>query len=861
VELPTASPAELIVAALKDVTTELKRPENSIINISDTNVNKLTAITNALTNIITQDDDATFPNTNDEIEEPPAPPQRVATMETSPAVQRVPTKEAPTQVKFAPLPPAFAPSYQHPNLGNKSPIDTARTNNLDRWPEPRKMTNIKKSPIDAAHANNLDEWPNPRIVDGIIKQQQQLTQLRHQHFTRQSARTAYIEKMHFAGYGNAINPDTGLPAEYPELIKSSDGTHWMAAGSDEMGRLTQGNGTTMQNGTETMEFMFLQDIPKGTKITYARIVVADRPEKPNPRRVRLTIGGDRVEYDGITSTKAAELPTAKLVFNSVISTPNARFMTIDIKDFFLQTARMPEKDFAYMKIAMNVIPDDIIQKYNLLTMAHNGFVYVRVVKGMYGLPQAGKLANDQLIKQLAPFGYAPCKCTPGLWTHSTRDITFLLVVDDFGVKYTKRADAEHLITSLQTAYKISTEWEGDRYIGLNLKWDYHKHTCDISMPGYIERVLARFNHPTPKKPQHNPSKFYQPEYGARVQYAPDDDTSPLLDAKEKKRIQEILGSLLYAGRACDNTLLYAISILSSQQANATEQTRKDVNHLLDYCSTHPNAIIRYKASDMILHTSSDASYNGEPKAKSRSAGFHYLSQHPGDKNLMHPTLNGPILVTSVLIQETVASAAEAELAALFHNSRDAIPMIRALEEMGHPQPPTPIQCDNSTAVGISNDSVKQKMAKHMDMRYFWVQDQVKLGKYKVYWNKGKTNLADYFTKLHPTSHHQDIRSVYVYDKDNPLTNENYFDRMKQNSAAAKSATHYDMSDSTTDCAKGVLISYSGLHPETSSEDTDSYVLYDQQSHAYVLGDIGRAGRVYGDNTVDHTIGYSSTTHT
>jgi hypothetical protein len=73
-----------------------------------------------------------------------------------------------------------------------------------------------------------------------------------------------------------------------------------------------------------------------------------------------------------------------------------------------------------------------------------------------------------------------------------------------------------------------------------------------------------------------------------------------------------------------------------------------------------------------------------------------------------------------------------------------------------------------------------------------------------------------------------------------------------------------MSDSTTDCAKGVLISDSGLHPDTSSEDTDSYVLYDKQSHqahAYVLSDIGEPDELYGDNTVDHTIWHSSTTNT
>jgi hypothetical protein len=71
---------------------------------------------------------------------------------------------------------------------------------------------------------------------------------------------------------------------------------------------------------------------------------------------------------------------------------------------------------------------------------------------MYGLPQAGRLANDQLIAFLAPHVYRPVPLTPGLWRHDTKDITFSVVVDDFGVRYTSRADADHLITTLKTAY-------------------------------------------------------------------------------------------------------------------------------------------------------------------------------------------------------------------------------------------------------------------------------------------------------------------------------------------------------------------------------------------------------------------------
>jgi hypothetical protein len=120
------------------------------------------------------------------------------------------------------------------------------------------------------------------------------------------------------------------------------------------------------------------------------------------------------------------------------------------------------------------------------------------------LPQAGKIANDQLINFLAPHGYEPVPLTHGLWKHTTRDILFTLVVDDFGVKYTKHSDADHLLTTLEKFYKVSTDWTGARYCGLTLDWDYKARTCDVSMPGYVERALQRFQHPTPTSPEVSP---------------------------------------------------------------------------------------------------------------------------------------------------------------------------------------------------------------------------------------------------------------------------------------------------------------------------------------------------------------------
>jgi hypothetical protein len=160
---------------------------------------------------------------------------------------------------------------------------------------------------------------------------------------------------------------------------------------------------------------------------------------------------------------------------------------IDIKVFYLGASI---KDYEYICIPMHMIPQAIIDQYNLTPLDHNNCVYVEIRKGMYGLPQDGKLANNQLIGALVPYGYRPVPITPGLWRNDKGDITFCLVVDDSGVKYTNKNDADHLIASLKAySYQPRTDWEGSRYCGLIIKWDYKARTCNISIPGYIARAL------------------------------------------------------------------------------------------------------------------------------------------------------------------------------------------------------------------------------------------------------------------------------------------------------------------------------------------------------------------------------------
>jgi len=104
----------------------------------------------------------------------------------------------------------------------------------------------------------------------------------------------------------------------------------------------------------------------------------------------------------------------------------------NLKDFYLSTP-MLAKDYAYMHIPVAVLPPNIIEHYQLQPLIHKGHIYIKIWCSMYGLPQAGKLANVQLQAFLEPHVYHPCPITPGLWMHTSHDIWFTLVVDDFAI--------------------------------------------------------------------------------------------------------------------------------------------------------------------------------------------------------------------------------------------------------------------------------------------------------------------------------------------------------------------------------------------------------------------------------------------
>jgi hypothetical protein len=180
----------------------------------------------------------------------------------------------------------------------------------------------------------------------------------------------------------------------------------------------------------------------------------------------------------------------------------------------------------------------------------------------------------------------------------------------------------------------------------------------------------------------------------------------------EKFIQEVCRVFLFLACRVDGGLLPALSTLASQQANLMEQTLALCKQFLDYMASQAEAVLTYKASDMVLAIHSNASYLSKPKSCSHMGRHIFMA---GRDNI--PTNNGAILNILQIIQAVMSSPTEAELGALFLNAKTAISMRHILEELGHPQPPTPIQTDNKTAHDLLTNKIIPKALKAMDMRF------------------------------------------------------------------------------------------------------------------------------------------------
>ena len=549
----------------------------------------------------------------------------------------------------------------------------------------------------------------------------------------------------------AVGADsTRTTLSYKQAIKGPCSAQWEEAAVQEFVRLltTTGTGHFIHPHSKPKDRLSSYYNPQcTTKVKGGSIVY----------RVRGTYGGDRSDYYGDTAAWTADLQTVKILLNAVASETNptdglgpARFMTADISDFYLGS---PLERAEYMTIRRDQIPLQIQERYKDTLIFVGDSAMMELTKAIYGLPQAGKLAQQDLIAHLKLHGYIQCNTTC-LFRHASRPTFFSLVVDDFGIKYRSLEDAKHLLDTLKLKYKITEDWEGSRYLGLHIKHDLTSGKIHLSLPNYVEQALTRLGVKKLAKDTDNPDVYSPINYGQREQEAISMDTSALLDAARTKRIQVICGIFLFYARAIDPTMLRPILRIASRQAKPTEQLERDVDHFLQYCATHPDATQTILPSEMILVVHSDASHLSESLSRSRAGGFHFLTNKA---DIEKPPVNAPIDVISTIIDAVVRGADEAEYAAFYLNGHLAESSRITLEDLGYKQAPTPIIGDNSAACSTAKGTNRPKRSKVILQKYHWVRYRVHIKNFRIIWQEGKANKADYFTKTQSPQIHRQRR--------------------------------------------------------------------------------------------------------
>ena len=538
---------------------------------------------------------------------------------------------------------------------------------------------------------------------------------------------------------------------------------WITGDDDELVKLVKSSGTLTPVHTYTSTPTYYNRVIK-EKWTSSALL------RPGPsrsltddvsRRVRGTAGGDRLPSSCPPSTDVASLTAVNIALNSVVS-ENAFFGTADLTDFYLGTpVTLPLSQRQFIRIDIDSYSPAVLARLSLLPFirsARNGkrFVIFRIDQTMYGLKDAGKLSNLRLVSLLSASGFLET-ATPCLFRHVSRPISFVLVVDDFGIKYHDRDDYDYLISCLSRLYLVKSHPIASKFLGFAISHNRSQRTLSLAYPGYIDALLHRLR-PNGVKPAASPAVYHPPVYGSSAPQHATTDSSPPATAAQKKELEIAIGYLLYYGRCVDGRVLTATCALASTQTAATLDTMADLERLLGFVSVHCNGMKSFRPSTMTLDVLTDASFLSRPNAGSVAGSFHHLARHNDPA-----FVNAPISVHSMRIPVVCSSVQEAEYGGAFAAAKIADQERQVLADFGYPQPPTTIHCDNEVAVGLANRTIKPKMSKSCDMRFHWLQDRVRQLQFRVQHVPGLRNVADFFTKSVPVSRHKVLAPFIALD--------------------------------------------------------------------------------------------------
>jgi hypothetical protein len=482
-------------------------------------------------------------------------------------------------------------------------------------------------------------------------------------------------------------------------------------------------------------------------------------KKPTPdgdkHRVRLSADGSTSDYEGERTSQMVDIDTVKVNLNHLVSDETLDYCTLDLTDMYLMSKLLhPE----YMWMMLSLLPHDLRVRFHMDHLPEKSKILWRIDNALYGLPQAGHLAQMDVVKLVETGGYYMDAHVPNLFHHQTRPLTFLLWVDDFFITYKRgdRSDVEHLLSILGQMYTFKIDWEGRMYLGLTIKYDRPNHEITLSIPGYITRMNAELGVIKGNHDPGSPITYTAPVYGKNVQVEELAIGKPI-GPKDIKFIQRAVGKCLFLTRMVCPSIELAVNRLGSTQSQATDLELKATHRLLQHLAWNDNPSITFRPSNMQLVIHSDGSHGSESHSRSRAAGVFYFGDpyFEGPDDLSHLSkMQAPTATLCAIVPTICQAVNETEYATAYMNAQKGTAIRITAAAFGHPQQPTAIIYDNELSGGMANNTCKLRRSKAVSMRYHWLRDRVKAGDFKMIWRAGAHNLADFLSKAHPVRHYK-----------------------------------------------------------------------------------------------------------
>ena len=375
--------------------------------------------------------------------------------------------------------------------------------------------------------------------------------------------------------------------------------------------------------------------------------------------------------------------------------------------------------------------------------SEEGHLYVyKLNRGIYGLKQAGRQWNKKLDKSLRDAGFLRSEQEPCIYYkfYGNKIIVLGIFVDDIVAAASSNKDIEEVKKFLSIFYEINDEGELKFYTGIKVQRDRSKKVIYLSQPQYIKDMLNRFG-----------------MIGAKYCKTPLDIN---IDAEKMKRIEgekinepyrEAVGSLMYLMIATRPDLAYAVSVVSRYLDSYSSHAWNMVKRILRYVAGTQNFGIVLGASegknDLQLECFVDADWAGDTADRRSTSGYVCM-------------LNNSIISWKSEKQSVVAqSTTEAELISSNSGAREVIALQRVLNDVGLSQSsPTRIWEDNQGTIALMHNDIKNKRTKHIEIKWFWIRDQVQSGLVDMRYCPTGDMLADIMTKQLPTSKFEELRT-------------------------------------------------------------------------------------------------------